>query len=240
MAHSGKFISYLRVSTARQGSSGLGVEAQRAAVEAYLNGGYWTLIQEFVEVESGRNTQRPQLAAALSACRLHGATLVVAKLDRLSRNAGFLLNLQDSGVKFVAADNPQVNEMVVGILAVVAQAEGKMISDRTKAALAAAKARGKRLGSPRPITRKAQLSGAAASLQERRRLAAQWNRDALRLASSAYARAGTLAGAAALLNDEGLPARRGGSWSAAQVRRVLESRTRLRAMELQSHQASQS
>lgn len=221
MAHSGKFISYLRVSTTRQGASGLGLAAQRSAVESYLNGGDWTLVEEFVEIESGKNTARPELAAALAACRLHGATLVVAKLDRLSRNAAFLLNLQDSGVKFVAADNPQVNEMVVGILAVVAQAEGKMISDRTKAALAAAKARGTRLGSPRPITRRAQLSGAKASLSERKRLAAQWRRDALRMVTSAYSKAGTLAGAAAILNERGLPARRGGHWSAVQVRRVL-------------------
>ena len=221
MAQKGKFISYLRVSTARQGASGLGLEAQRHAVESYLNGGDWTLVEEFVEVESGKNTLRPKLAAALSACRLHGASLVVAKLDRLSRNAAFLLNLQDSGVKFVAADNPQVNEMVVGILAVVAQAEGKMISERTKAALAAAKARGVKLGSPRPITHAAQVSGAKASLTERRRLQAQWIRDALHSVAGAYASAGSLAGAAELLNERGLPARRGGRWSAAQVRRVV-------------------
>lgn len=221
MAHSGKFISYLRVSTARQGSSGLGVEAQRAAVQAYLNGGNWTLVEEFTEVESGKNTSRPELAAALAACRLHGATLVVAKLDRLSRNAAFLLNLQDSGVKFVAADNPVVNDMVVGMLAVVAQFEGKMISERTKAALAAAKARGVKLGSPRPISRRAQLSGAKASVHQRKLLAADWNKAALRSVTACYSAAGTLAGAAELLNERGVPARRGGSWSAAQVRRVL-------------------
>lgn len=221
MPHSGKFISYLRVSTARQGSPGLGVEAQRAAVEAYLNGGSWTLVEEFTEVESGKNVTRPELAAALAACRLHGATLVVAKLDRLSRNAAFLLNLRDSGVKFVAADNPQVNDVVVGILAVVAEEEGKLISSRTKAALAAAKARGTRLGSPRPITRNAQLNGAAASLDERRRRAAQWTRDAYRSVTSAYSQAGTLTGAAKLLNERGVPARRGGNWTAAQVQRVL-------------------
>lgn len=221
MAHSGKFISYLRVSTARQGSSGLGVEAQRAAVQAYLNGGNWTLVEEFTEVESGKNTSRPELAAALAACRLHGATLVVAKLDRLSRNAAFLLNLQDSGVKFVAADNPVVNDMVVGMLAVVAQFEGKLISERTKAALAAAKAHGVKLGSPRPISRSAQLIGAKASVHQRKRLAADWNNAALRSVTACYSAAGTLAGAAELLNRRGVPARRGGTWSAAQVRRVL-------------------
>lgn len=223
MAHKGKYISYLRVSTARQGASGLGLEAQRHAVESYLNGGDWTLVEEFVEIESGKNILRPKLAAALSACRLHGASLVVAKLDRLSRNAAFLLNLQDSGVKFVAADNPQVNELVVGILAVVAQAEGKMSSDRTRAALVAAKARGVKLGSPRPITHAAQLSGARASLVARRRLKVQWLKDALNPVATAYADAGSLLGAAELLNRRGLPARRGGQWTATQVRRVLNS-----------------
>jgi DNA invertase Pin-like site-specific DNA recombinase len=144
----GRFVSYLRVSTDRQGKSGLGLEAQRKAVEDFLNGGSWKLIDEFIEVESGKRDDRPKLAEALARCRLHNATLVIAKLDRLSRDAHFLLGLQKAGVRFVAADMPEANEMVVGIMAVVAQAERKMISARTKAALAAAKARGKRLGKP--------------------------------------------------------------------------------------------
>src|SRR4051812_47360486 len=105
----GKFVSYLRVSTARQGRSGLGLEAQRHAVADYLNGGRWRLVGEHVEVESGRNVARVELQRALAACRLHGATLIVAKLDRLSRNAAFLLTLRDSGVEFVAADMPAAN-----------------------------------------------------------------------------------------------------------------------------------
>src|ERR671927_1374969 len=144
----GRYVSYLRVSTDRQGRSGLGLEAQRKAVEDFLNGGRWDLIAEFVEVESGKRDDRPKLADALALCRLHNATLVIAKLDRLSRDAHFLLGLQKAGVRFVAADMPEANELVVGIMAVVAQAERKMISARTKAALAAAKARGKRLGNP--------------------------------------------------------------------------------------------
>ena len=144
----GRFVSYLRVSTDRQGRSGLGLEAQRKAVDDFLNGGRWKLIAEFVEVESGKRDDRPKLAEALALCRLHNAVLVIAKLDRLSRDAHFLLGLQKAGVRFVAADMPEANEMVVGIMAVVAQAERKMISARTKAALAAAKARGKRLGNP--------------------------------------------------------------------------------------------
>src|SRR5215204_6725654 len=148
----GRFISYLRVSTDRQGRSGLGVEAQRKAVDDYLNGGQWSVIAEFVEVESGKRDDRPKLADAMALCRLHNATLVIAKLDRLSRDAHFLLGLQKelqkSGLRFVAADMPDANELTVGIMAVVTQAERKMISERTKAALAAVKARGKKLGTP--------------------------------------------------------------------------------------------
>ena len=144
--HFGAFVSYLRVSTRGQGQSGLGLDAQRKAVTDYLNGGRWSLIDEYVEVESGANDERPELAKALALCRVHNATLVIAKLDRLSRDAHFLLGLQKAGVKFVAADMPEANEMIVGIMAVVAQVERRMISARTKAALQAAKARGVTLG----------------------------------------------------------------------------------------------
>lgn len=218
---SGSFVSYLRVSTARQGQSGLGLEAQRKAVADYLNGGQWNLVAEFVEVESGRNTSRPKLHEALAACRVHGATLVVAKLDRLSRNAAFLLNLQNAGVKFVAADNPHVNQMVVGILAIVAEEEAKLISRRTKDALAAAKARGAKLGSPRPITRQAQLNGAKMSLLSRQAAAEQWLSDVRPIVNKAFDDAGTYRGAARILNANGVPARRKGAWSAAQVIHVL-------------------
>src|SRR5262245_3881214 len=138
-----KYISYLRVSTKRQGQSGLGLEAQRAAVAHYKP------VAEYVEIESGKDdANRPALQAALNACKVYGATLVIAKLDRLSRDAHFLLGLQKSEVKFIAADMPEANELIVGIMAVVAQAERRMISERTKAALAAAKAQGKRVGNP--------------------------------------------------------------------------------------------
>src|SRR4249920_1593052 len=147
--HHGKFVSYLRVSTKRQGESGLGLEAQRKAVSDLLNGGNWQLVEEQVEVESGKHDHnRPALRKALEACKVYGATLVIAKLDRLSRNAHFLTGLHEAGVKFVATDMPEANEMVVTIMAAVAQAERRMISERTKAALAAAKARGTKLGRP--------------------------------------------------------------------------------------------
>ena len=142
----GKFISYLRVSTRSQADSGLGLEAQREAVAQYMNGGKWHLVEEVVEVESGRKNQRPSLEKAIRLCNAIGATLVVAKFDRLSRDAHFLLGLKKSGVKFVAADNPDANELTVGILAIVAENEARSISERTKAALQAAKARGQVLG----------------------------------------------------------------------------------------------
>src|SRR6266851_986624 len=147
----GKFVSYLRVSTARQGISGLGLEAQREAVARYLNGGSWALVQEVVEVESGKRNDRPAIAEALRLCRLHRATLIIAKLDRLARNVHFISSLMESGVEFIAVDFPQANRLTVHILAAVAEHERELISQRTKAALAAAKARGVKLGNPRLI-----------------------------------------------------------------------------------------
>lgn len=143
---SDRFVSYLRVSTDRQGRSGLGLEAQRAEVASYLNGGSWSLIAEFVEVESGAKSDRPEIGRALALCRAHRAVLLVAKLDRLARDAHFLLGLQKSGIDFVACDMPSANRLTVGIMALLAEEERRLISVRTKAALAAAKARGQRLG----------------------------------------------------------------------------------------------
>src|SRR6516165_4391847 len=139
--HYGKFVAYFRVSTDRQGKSGLGLEAQREAVMNFLNGGPWALVGEFTEVESGKRADRPQLEKALAACKRQKAKLVIAKLDRLSRNLAFVATLMESGVEFVAVDNPHANKLTVHILAAVAQHEREMISERTKAALAAAKKR---------------------------------------------------------------------------------------------------
>lgn len=145
-----KFVAYLRVSTARQGRSGLGLEAQQEAVQQFVRSrGGKIIAPEFVEVETGKRNDRPELMKALKRCRVTGAALVVAKLDRLSRNAAFLMTLRDSGVDFVAADLPEANTLTVGVMAVVAQHEREAISQRTKAALAAAKVRGTTLGGKR-------------------------------------------------------------------------------------------
>src|ERR1700727_3227566 len=149
----GKFVSYLRVSTDKQGRSGLGLEAQRAAVESYLNGGSWTLAAEYVETESGKRSDRPKLAAALGHAKAIGATVVFAKLDRLTRNVDVLRTLVSSGVDLVFCDLPHVPAGAMGRflltqMASVAELEAGLISERTKAALAAAKARGVKLGNP--------------------------------------------------------------------------------------------
>ena len=221
--HDGKFVSYLRVSTKRQGASGLGLEAQRAAVETFLNGGRWKLVAEHVEVESGKHDHnRPALHKALEACKVYGATLVIAKLDRLSRDAHFLLGLQKAGVKFVAADMPEANEMVVGVLALVAQAERRMISERTKAALQAVKARGKRLGQPKghkiPSSRATRAKGSAAN-------AANAAAFAGRLRTVFAELDGMSANAAAKeLDRRGIATPRGGKWTA---RSIISVRARL-------------
>src|SRR4051812_33241968 len=140
------FVAYYRVSTDRQGQSGLGLDAQRAAVAGFV--GARKLIAEFTEVESGRRADRPQLTAALDLCRRQRAMLVIAKLDRLARNVAFIANLMESGVEFVAVDMPSANRLTLHILAAVAEHEREMISQRTRAALAQARKRGVKLGRP--------------------------------------------------------------------------------------------
>ena len=217
----GRFISYLRVSTKAQGASGLGLEGQRKAVADYLNGGRWNLISEVVEVESGKNSDRPRLAEALKLCRLHGATLVVAKLDRLARDAHFLLGLSKAGVEFVACDMPSANRMTVGIMAVVAEEEARMISTRTKAALAAAKARGVKLGGDRgaTISESTRIKGNAARLAKAQGRASDLSDVIAGIRADG---ASSLREIAAGLNDRGIPTARGGQWSAVQVQRVLQ------------------
>ena len=157
----GKFIAYFRVSTDHQGVNGNGMAAQRKAVEDYLNGGRWKLVGEFTEVESGKRSDRPELEKALKACRKHKAKLVIAKLDRLSRNVHFISGLMERKVDFVACDMPSANAFMINVYAAVAQEERRMISDRTEAGLAAAKARGVKLGGPRlPAINETRQAGA--------------------------------------------------------------------------------
>ncbi|SEP42797.1 Site-specific DNA recombinase [Rhodospirillales bacterium URHD0017] len=209
-----KFVTYLRVSTARQGRSGLGLEAQREAVRAFVEGRSGTIIApEFVETESGKRNDRPQLQAALTRCKATGATLVVAKLDRLSRNAAFLLTLRDSGVPFVAADMPEANTLTIGILAVVAQAEREAISARTKAALAAAKARGVMLGNPLGGTNlKPGYGSAAASVAAR-----SFAQGLLPMVSELEAHGLSLNAIARRFNEDGIRSRQGGIWTAKAI-----------------------
>src|SRR5207302_5177810 len=143
-----RFVADYRVSTVRQGRSGLGLEAQKAAVLAFINGNA-ELLAEFTEVESGKHANREELKKAIAACKKHKAKLVIAKLDRLSRNLAFIATLMESGVEFVAVDNPHANKLTVHILAAVAQHERELIAQRTRDALQAAKARGKKLGNPK-------------------------------------------------------------------------------------------
>ena len=219
-----KAVAYYRVSTARQGASGLGLEAQRAAVEALCTARGWELIAPpFQEIESGKRADRPELAKALERAKLTGARLVIAKLDRLSRNAAFLLTLKDSGVEFVAADMPDANNLTVGIMALVAQQEREAISRRTKEALAAAKARGQRLGNPNGAAAFRRAGkGTAAALAV---VSANADARAVRLRPVvARLRAQgivSLGGVAAALNDEGILTPRGGRWHASSVRNLL-------------------
>jgi len=216
-----RFVSYLRVSTEKQGRSGLGLEAQRAAVEAHVAGVGGTVTAEFIEVESGRKKDRPQLAAALADCRGRRAVLVIAKLDRLARNVHFVSGLMESGVEFIAADMPTVNRLTVHILAAVAEEEARMISARTKAALAAARARGVRLGNPHLLARCPVL---AARARDAHQAEARRRTDAVLpyLEQARMAGATTLWQLADALMKRGVPAPRGGQrWHPAQVRRVL-------------------
>ena len=211
-----RFIAYYRVSTDRQGKSGLGLEAQRKAILDYLDGGAWDLSAEFVEVESGKHSDRPKLVEALDACRRLKAKLVIAKLDRLSRNLAFVATLMESGVEFVAVDNPHANKLTVHILAAVAQHEREMISERTKAALRAAKARGTQLGNPRLA--EAARRGVDALRASADRFAANI-RPVIREIQAQGVTSNN--GIAAKLNERRVKTARGGRWTHVQVSAAL-------------------
>jgi DNA invertase Pin-like site-specific DNA recombinase len=215
-AHRGRFVSYCRLSTDRQGKSGLGLEAQKKAVADYLNGGSWELVGEFVEIESGKRADRPELAKAIDICKRQKAKLVIAKLDRLSRNLAFIATMMEAGVEFVAVDNPTANRLTIHILAAVAQHEREMIAERTKAALQAAKARGKRLGNPR-------LADVRGKGSEANRIAAdQFAANVLPIIKQIQKQGITSAqGIAVELTARSVRTARGGRWSHVQVAQLL-------------------
>lgn len=220
-----KIVAYLRVSTDRQGRSGLGLEGQRAAVEAFVARTGAAIVREYVEVESGRNDERPKLAEALAFARRSKGTLLVAKLDRLSRSVRFIATVLDSGVEFAAADVPDANRLLLHVLAAVAEAEAKAISERTKAALQAARARGVALGTHNPAVpslnasarRKGQRRGADAN----RRRAVEAYADLQPFMTDLRAQGHTLRAIAQCLSDEGHKTRTDRPWSATQVLYVL-------------------
>src|SRR4051812_37288324 len=220
----GRFVAYYRVSTDRQGKSGLGLEAQREAVRSFLDGGSWMLTAEVTEVESGKRNDRPELDRALGLCRLYGATLVVAKLDWLARNVAFISKLMESGVEFVAVDFPRVNSLTIHILAAVAEHEAAMISQRTRAARAAAKARGVKLGNPANLRN--QLAGSVKGSAAKAARADKRAADLLPLILPMKADGASLRQIAEGLTHRGIPAPRGGTWSAAAVKRILDRQVR--------------
>jgi len=214
-----KFVSYLRVSTQRQGLSGLGLEAQRASVVAYLAPGDLHLC-EFIEIESGRRNDRPRLRCALDLARREGATLLIAKLDRLARNVAFIANLLEAGVEIAAVDLPQANRFVLHIMAAVGEQEAKAISERTKAALQAARARGQKLGWANP-DRADQERATIASGAARRAAAESFAaRHGPRIAERRRSGA-SLDLIAQEFNRQSIAAPRGVRWWAATVRSVL-------------------
>jgi DNA invertase Pin-like site-specific DNA recombinase len=217
-------VTYYRVSTAAQGKSGLGLEAQRAAVEALCAVRGCEIVGEFVEIESGKRNDRPELAKALQRAKVTGATLVIAKLDRLSRNAAFLITLRDSGAKFMAADMPDACNLTVGILALVAQQEREATAARTRAALQAAKARGVTLGNPNgtaAIRRagKGNVGAVKAIKADADRFAATIAGEIKQLRAEGC---NSLAALAKGLNERRIQTPRGGTWYPTSVHNVIQ------------------
>jgi DNA invertase Pin-like site-specific DNA recombinase len=215
----GKFVAYYRVSTVRQGHSGLGLDAQRDAVTRFLNGGNHELVAEFKETETGKGShaleKRPQLKAAMDACKAHSATLVIAKLDRLSRNVRFIAELMESRVRFVACDMPEANELTLHVMAAFAEHEAKRISERTKEALAQAKKRGVKLG------RKGR-ENLELTVVVRRVMADDDAKRMLGQIKGFRARGLSLRQMVAELNAVGIKAPNGGRWHYTQLRRTIE------------------
>jgi hypothetical protein len=232
-------INYYRVSTAKQGRSGLGEAAQRAAVEAFCASRGWEKLEEYKEQESGKRNDRPELTKALHHAKVSGATLVIAKLDRLSRNVAFLAQLQEAGVDFVAADMPDANELTIHIMAAMAQAERKAISKRTKEALAAAKVRaaangqgfkadgtpwknGAKLGNPMGAKAFGSYRGNGAAVAAIKAKASTFSADVMPIINAIKADGhGSLRAIAKELNERGIITARGGKWGPQAVSDLL-------------------
>jgi len=223
-------VAYYRVSTKRQGESGLGLDGQKAAVEAYAKQSGARIVVSYKEVESGKQNDRPELAKALAHAKRSKATLCVGKLDRLSRNVEFLARVMNAGTEFVACDYPAASRLTLHIMAAVAENEAAAISARTKAALAAAKARGTLLGSARPGHWKGKeevrLGGLEkariASIKAKQEKAAEAYSDLIPAVKAMRAEGLALRAIAERLNSEGHTTRRGKPWNPVQVSRVLE------------------
>jgi DNA invertase Pin-like site-specific DNA recombinase len=228
----GKYISYCRVSTQKQGNSGLGLESQQKAIADYINGSSWELIGEYVEVESGKKNDRPKLNEALKQCSLTGSTLIIAKLDRLARNVAFISRLMESNVEFVAVDFPEANRLTVHILAAVAEHEGRMISERIKAAYQAYKARGGKQynieqgkngwGNPDNLTSEHQVKGSSKGNQQKQIKADLFANNIYPMIQSHQEEGLSLRQVAKLFNEQGILSARGktGSWTATTVRNI--------------------
>lgn len=221
-------INYYRVSTAKQGRSGLGLDAQRAAIASYCSTRGCEPLGEYTEVESGKRDDRPELAKALHHAKVTGATLVIAKLDRLSRNLAFLAALQEAGTKFVAADMPEANELTIHIMAAMAQAERKAISKRTKEALAVAKANGTKLGNPMGAKAFGPYRGNGAAVDAIKAKAKAFAADVMPIIEAIRAEGhSSLRAIAGELNARGIVTARGGKWgpqSVSDLMRTAEAR----------------
>ncbi|MEQ8822494.1 MAG: recombinase family protein [Sumerlaeia bacterium] len=224
------FVSYVRVSTRKQAASGLGLEAQREAVQRHVEISGGAVAREFTETESGKKANRPQLEKALAFAKRNGATVIVAKLDRLSRNVAFLSTLMESGVDFVATDNPAANRFTLHVLAAVAEHEREMISRRTKEALAQAKARGTALGSAKPghwdgredRRREGQAKGNRRSAEVRAAAAREEYADLLPTIRAMRGEGQSLRAIAAALNESGERTRRGAQFTASHIVRIIK------------------
>jgi DNA invertase Pin-like site-specific DNA recombinase len=219
MMATGKFVTYFRVSTQRQGQSGLGLDAQRETVRNYLNGGNCEVVGEFTEIETGKGSnalsKRPQLATALALCKKTGAGLLVAKLDRLARNVHFISGLMESKVKFVACDLPEASEFTINLMAAFAAHEAKRISERTKDALRAAKTRGVKLGIAGPTNLRS-------NIEARQRAADDFARNLAPVINGLRAQGLSQRKIVEQLNRLNIAATRGGQWSLLQLQHLLK------------------